>query len=48
MPRVVILLCLALSACSEHTMPPQPTGSQIPVNADLWDYHGNEIFPVQN
>ena len=48
MARLIILVCLVLTACSEHTQPPKPTGSQVPVSADFWDYHGNEIFPVQD
>lgn len=46
--RAIVLLGLALAACSGHPDPPKPTGNQIPVDSHLWDYHGNEIFPVQN
>ena len=44
----ILLLCLALAACADHSTPPEPTGARIPVNAGLWDYHGNEIFPARD
>jgi hypothetical protein len=47
MRPLILLLGLLLAACGGPPPPPQPTGKQIPVNADLWDYHGNEIFPVR-
>jgi hypothetical protein len=43
-----LILAYLLSGCGGgHPEPTKPTGNQIPVNADLWDYHGDEIFPVR-
>lgn len=46
MSRALALLILAaLAACSSTTEPAKPSGPMIPVNAALWDYHGNDIAP---
>jgi hypothetical protein len=45
MTRIVLLVFLALSACSEHPAPPEPKGALVPVNASLWNYTGSEVIP---
>jgi hypothetical protein len=43
----ILLLCLALSACAAHSQPtPADFTSMKPLNPAMWDYTGNEIFPV--